>query len=439
TEGYSAPEQYRGEASPASDVYGVGATIHHILTRRDPRLEPPFTFAERPVRDSNPDVSAGFDAVIMRALSFKPEDRFPHAAAMRDALEKLQGPKFSGVAGQDAGETDVVEDDTSSEWVEEGIKPIWTFQCEDEIRSSPVVHKGVLYVGAQDNNLYAVNIDNGSFRWKYPTEHGVVSSPAVADEENLVLYGSLDHSLYAVDWRTGKLSWSVETQGPVQSSPSIMHGHVFFGSDDGRLYAVRLASGKIQWQWEGGDPIRTRPLVTGELIVVGQESGYVIGVDLAGQIVWRFKAKRAVYSSPVDHEGLVFFGSMDWHVYALDIARGWKVWALRTNKPIVSSPAYGDDRVYIGSVDGNLYAIDASSGKERWRFETEGQITSSPAYVDGVVYFGGVDKKVYSVDAKTGRLRWSYETEGKITSSPAVHDGIVYVASMDHHVYALKA
>ena len=37
TEGYSPPEQYRGEATPAADIYALGATIHHALSRRDPR------------------------------------------------------------------------------------------------------------------------------------------------------------------------------------------------------------------------------------------------------------------------------------------------------------------------------------------------------------------------------------------------------------------
>jgi serine/threonine protein kinase len=46
TEGYSPPEQYKGEASPVADVYAMGATLHHMLTRRD-LLEPPFSFSER--------------------------------------------------------------------------------------------------------------------------------------------------------------------------------------------------------------------------------------------------------------------------------------------------------------------------------------------------------------------------------------------------------
>jgi outer membrane protein assembly factor BamB/tRNA A-37 threonylcarbamoyl transferase component Bud32 len=435
TEGYSAPEQYRGEASPASDVYGVGATIHHILTRRDPRLEPPFTFGERPIREVNSSVSPEFEAIIMKALEFKPEDRYPHAGAMKEELDRLFRPTFSDIRRVEIGPSG----EETGEWVQTGVKPLWEFECEDEVRSSPAVYRGVLYVGAHDNNLYALNINDGSFRWKYPTEQRVVSSPAVAGPENLVLFGSLDHLLYAVDTRIGQLSWTVKTQGAVQSSPTLAHGHVFFGSDDGSLYAVRLATGRIQWTWPGGVPIRSRPLVTGELVVVGLESGDVLAADLSGKMVWRFKAKRAVVSSPLEHDGIVFFGSLDWQVYALDITRGWKVWEFRTGKPVVSSPAYGDDKIFIGSVDGSMYAIDASSGKERWQFQTEGQVTSSPAYFDGAVYFGSVDGKVYSLEAKSGQLRWSYQTGGPIPSSPAVHDGVVYIGSMDHHVYALKA
>jgi serine/threonine protein kinase len=62
TEGYSPPEQYRGQAEPAGDIYALGATLHHLLTRKDPRLEPPFTFAERPISKYNPHVSPAFEA-----------------------------------------------------------------------------------------------------------------------------------------------------------------------------------------------------------------------------------------------------------------------------------------------------------------------------------------------------------------------------------------
>jgi eukaryotic-like serine/threonine-protein kinase len=84
TEGFAAPEQYEGTALPASDLYGLGATLHYVLTRIDPRRERPFTFA--PPRSVNPAISKKLAAVVMRALAYEIEDRFQDARAMKKAL-----------------------------------------------------------------------------------------------------------------------------------------------------------------------------------------------------------------------------------------------------------------------------------------------------------------------------------------------------------------
>jgi serine/threonine protein kinase len=89
TDGYAAPEQYRGEVSPVIDIYALGATLHHLLTRRDPRLEPPFTFARRPVRAINPAVPEAFAAIVMRAVENEPWRRFRTIGEMKQALEQI--------------------------------------------------------------------------------------------------------------------------------------------------------------------------------------------------------------------------------------------------------------------------------------------------------------------------------------------------------------
>jgi serine/threonine protein kinase len=86
TEGYSPPEQYRGEATPPADIYALGATIHHALSRRDPRIEPPFSFAERPLRRINPAVSPELETVVNTALEYNPESRFHTAEDLKQAL-----------------------------------------------------------------------------------------------------------------------------------------------------------------------------------------------------------------------------------------------------------------------------------------------------------------------------------------------------------------
>jgi len=90
TDGYAAPEQYEGQVSPLVDMYALGATLHHVLTRIDPRLQPPFSFSKRSIRQINPSAPWPLIAIIMRALAYNPEDRFPNMAAMLDALRNIE-------------------------------------------------------------------------------------------------------------------------------------------------------------------------------------------------------------------------------------------------------------------------------------------------------------------------------------------------------------
>ena len=120
----------------------------------------------------------------------------------------------------------------------DGIKPLWTFKCEDEIRSTPLNYQNTLFIGCYDNNLYAINAGDGKFLWKYPTEGGIVSKP-VAYEDN-IYFGSEDHRLHVVSARSGKVVWTYYTDGPVRSSVRIAEGHAFIGSDDQYLHAVNL-------------------------------------------------------------------------------------------------------------------------------------------------------------------------------------------------------
>lgn len=84
TPGYAPPEQYQGIASPQSDVYALAATLHHLVTGRDPREEPPFTFP--PARDVRADISPQFSDALEKALEMEVVDRFRTISEFRRAL-----------------------------------------------------------------------------------------------------------------------------------------------------------------------------------------------------------------------------------------------------------------------------------------------------------------------------------------------------------------
>jgi outer membrane protein assembly factor BamB len=429
TEGYSPPEQYRGEATPSADIYALGATIHHALTRRDPRLEPPFSFVERPLRRINSAISPEMEAVVDTALEYNPENRFRTAADMKQAL--------TNVARKTGALVRIAASPPTGPINSGGIKPIWSFKCEDEIRGTPTIFQGTLYIGSYDNNLYALNAADGKFQWKYPTDGGVVSRPTIVDGN--IFFGSEDKRLHVVSARSGKVVWTYYTNGPVRSSPRIAEGHIFIGSDDRHLHAVNLNTGRMVWRFETADAVRSTPFVMNELVYAGCESGDYYAVDFRGELKWRFHAKRSITSSTVGTEQALYFSSVDSTLYALDPRNGWVLWRFRLGKPSISTPCIADDIVFVGASDGFIYAVEARSSKEVWRFRTEHQVNGSPVIFKDSLYCGSVDGNLYCLEYRTGRLRWKFGTEGAITGTPLVYDDIVYIGSNDHYVYALLA
>ena len=159
----------------------------------------------------------------------------------------------------------------------------------------------------------------------------------------------------------------------------------------------------------------------------------VSGLDVA----WSFPTGGSVQCSPAVAGGVVYVGSDDSNVYALDAATGAKAWSFRTGNSIFSSPAVADGVVYVGSEDGNVYALDAATGAKAWSFPTGDVVDTAPAVADGVVYVGSGNNNVYALDAATGAQAWSFPTGAPVTfSSPAVADGVVYVGSNDGKVYS---
>jgi ABC-type branched-subunit amino acid transport system substrate-binding protein/serine/threonine protein kinase len=85
--GYKAPEQERGLADAATDLYAVAATLHHAVTGFDPRERIAFFYP--PARRLNPAVSAQMEAILVEELHLSAPQRYANAAEMQKALEKL--------------------------------------------------------------------------------------------------------------------------------------------------------------------------------------------------------------------------------------------------------------------------------------------------------------------------------------------------------------
>ncbi|GER84981.1 MAG: ABC transporter substrate-binding protein [Thermogemmatispora sp.] len=92
TPGYAPPEQYQGKADPRSDLYALAATMHHLLTNRDPREHPPFVYP--PVRTLNPRLSLEVEHLLTRALQNDITKRYQSASEMKQDVDQILEERF---------------------------------------------------------------------------------------------------------------------------------------------------------------------------------------------------------------------------------------------------------------------------------------------------------------------------------------------------------
>ncbi|MFA6473051.1 MAG: PQQ-binding-like beta-propeller repeat protein, partial [Candidatus Latescibacterota bacterium] len=314
----------------------------------------------------------------------------------------------------------------------------WKYQTDWAILSSPAINTdGTVYIGSNDNYLYAINYD-GTLKWRYQTGNFVYSTPAIG-ADGTVYVGSSDKYLYALK-SDGTLKWKYLTGNYIYSSPAIgADGTVYVGSSDKYLYALK-SDGILKWKYLTGSYIYSSPAIGADgTVYVGSSDKYLYAIKSDGTLKWKYQTSdEIVNSSPaIGIDGTVYVGNNGYYICAIK-SDGTLKWKYPTGAGIRSSPAIGPDgTVYVGSLDYYLYAIK-SDGTLRWKYKTNGGVDSSPAIgSDGTVYIGSWDKYLYAIKSD-GTLKWKYlTTKGIELSSPAIGaDGTVYIGSDDHYLYA---
>ena len=87
TPGYAPPEQYQGNADARSDLYALAATLHFLLTNRDPRDEPPFNYPR--VRTPNAQLSLDTERILDHALVLDIKGRYQDAVTMKQDIDEI--------------------------------------------------------------------------------------------------------------------------------------------------------------------------------------------------------------------------------------------------------------------------------------------------------------------------------------------------------------
>jgi outer membrane protein assembly factor BamB len=309
--------------------------------------------------------------------------------------------------------------------------------------SAPVFVDGVLYVGAQNGQLYALNTETGAEIWH--TASGSLPS-AVAVAGDLVFNNDGIGRTQAFRRDTGEKIWSVETSGAGYGAPLVIDDIVYAVSERG-VYALDRLTGKKVWEKNTGSHrgFVPSPAFSDGTLYFGVGPAFYALDAQTGQELWKIQSKTWFYGAALANH-FVYVGNDDGYFYAFNSITGEEIWKSPLAGAGWSSPAIANGRVYVGNRDQYLYAFDAQTGSELWKTELEDWATSDPLVSDDVIYVGSGNhenqdgpRHLYALDAHTGAELWKFKADSRLLTAPALSVNTIYVLSISGAVYALKA
>ncbi|MFL5760219.1 MAG: PQQ-binding-like beta-propeller repeat protein [Thermomicrobiales bacterium] len=193
------------------------------------------------------------------------------------------------------------------------------------------------------------------------------------------------------------------------------------------------------WIFRVGSPVISSPAVANGVVYVGSDNSNLYALDsFSGPAKWIYKAEGPIESSPAIAGGTVYFGSDDHNLYAVNADTGKERWKFETGNTISSSPAVAGGVVYFQSDDGNIYGLDAATSEQLWKTFVGQASFSSPAIVGSTVYAAG-GRDLVALDAATGKQIWQFDLQGFVASSPAIVDRVVFIGNASGDVFAIDA
>lgn len=249
--------------------------------------------------------------------------------------------------------------------------------------------------------------------WRFVSTQPFVASPVV--DSGLLYVGGLDSMLYCIVADRGTIKWKRSVHGEVRSRVALGKKTLYCVSGDGNLYAISRADGAVVWTFHTRGEKKYSPFAFADYF----------------------------FSAPVPDGDIVYFGSGDGSVYAVNRVTGQLVWKFVTGDVVHSTPSIAGDNLYIGSFDGFVYCLNKRSGRLIWKFKSVGQeyfpkgeMNGSPLAAGNNVYIGGRDYNFYALDAARGYCHWNLRFQkGWAITPPVLHDSALFIGTSDDHLF----
>lgn len=292
---------------------------------------------------------------------------------------------------------------------------------------------------ANNRHVYAVNLSNGTQKWRFPAEpdnrNSFYAAPARSPDNQLIV-GGYNNTLYSLNPTNGIENWNFpDATNRYIATPLVEQSGIYAPAADENLYALDLA-GKIRWELATPGESWAAP-VTDEscsCLYLTSLDHRVYAVDPTnGTQIWESESLGgSIVGSPAhDPRGVLYVGTFGNEVIALSTNDGKVIWRAPTEDWVWSGPTLTGDRLYVGDLTGNLYAFNAGDGSEIWQVtadKLDGKIVGSPLVIDEDIYVGTESGKLFNLDT-SGNIKWTKTLNGKLYTSPTAAGDLILVAS----------
>jgi outer membrane protein assembly factor BamB len=302
-----------------------------------------------------------------------------------------------------------------------GPGPKWQTKLGAAIYAPAAVRDGVAYVGTAGGMFYAVSLADGKFVWAFAAGRPVFGGAALVGD---ALFFVCDNGfLFRLDRRTGKELWRYNLGDA--SVPRILLHQVIDNSGD--------------FDFDTGAPT---PTIAEGVVYVGSGDGSVHAVDAtSGKRIWRAAVTGKVRVTAIVDPTRVIVGTVDNFLYALDRKTGADLMKWDSRGPIVTAPALIDDKLIVGNRNGLLAARNFVSNAVVWRMQLWGSSAESEATPAGgsLFLFGSSDlRRVALMDSKDGRVIWRTDVFGWAWPRPALEGNTVFVSTVGGSPYQMR-
>ncbi len=315
-------------------------------------------------------------------------------------------------------------------------------------RFSPILTDKMVITGNSIDGLVAYDRGTALQRWRLPIKDGSEAGAQLA--EDILYFGAGDGQLYAIQPESGKSLWTYPLKAEGIARPLIRNGIVYVLGGNNVAHALNARTGKLVWTYNRREASNisvrggSQPALVGDLVLVGFSDGALVALNKSsGAVVWeanlnRNKRFRDVDSTPIVDGDNIYVSSYDGSLYCLNRNDGRVLW-------VVDDGGYEEvllngNVIYYSSTSGKTMALDKGSGKVIWSKENPRGIATAPMLYKGVLMVGEMEGALRFLDARTGELLSEFAPGRGVTSKAAVdaNNGEVYFMSTDANLFALQ-